>query len=426
MINKTLIMPRKKQARQQNIKYDNQNTKYTNIPSTPTKNLRCFVSRQYLLQIYTLFGKLFAGQKVWWHTKKDKYQVCSCLYRGEIRDTGDDDDIKVSRQCEILLPLICTFLPAAGAEKSEARIVRISVIYYIWPPPSPKRDRGEPSSTHEQVVLNKASRSRVTPSEDLDACRCRSRYVPSRSLCYYFVVVEIQMQVSLVGPLVWLKPSSFHSQLKYNSNGRDHVGPTDWAWPCVEIPPRLRKSPGHRIVQALFWQIQQILQILVISKQWRCWIGQNILVTPVAVFTRRPPTSWTRDIFVIFASFVIVSKQSFTVLLSQPTVCDGLRTILWGFPNHFSPLHLYPFVFYLWFFVLTTRSCIFGLTSVFKCLFYCCIFFTWLYMNADSFFYKMFFEVLLVVLFCFRFCWLIVFTTGGSGVGCNFMLTSIG
>ena len=30
MINKTLIMPRKKQVRQQNIKYDNQNTKYAN------------------------------------------------------------------------------------------------------------------------------------------------------------------------------------------------------------------------------------------------------------------------------------------------------------------------------------------------------------------------------------------------------------
>ena len=30
MINKTLITPRKNQARQQNIKYDNQNTKYAN------------------------------------------------------------------------------------------------------------------------------------------------------------------------------------------------------------------------------------------------------------------------------------------------------------------------------------------------------------------------------------------------------------
>jgi len=30
MINKTPIMPRKKQVRQQNIKYHNQNTKYTN------------------------------------------------------------------------------------------------------------------------------------------------------------------------------------------------------------------------------------------------------------------------------------------------------------------------------------------------------------------------------------------------------------
>ena len=35
----------------------------TKIPSTPTKKLGCFVARQFFLQIYALFGVLFAGPK---------------------------------------------------------------------------------------------------------------------------------------------------------------------------------------------------------------------------------------------------------------------------------------------------------------------------------------------------------------------------
>ena len=35
----------------------------TKIPSTPTKKLRCFVARQFFLQIYALFGVLFSGPK---------------------------------------------------------------------------------------------------------------------------------------------------------------------------------------------------------------------------------------------------------------------------------------------------------------------------------------------------------------------------
>ena len=70
MINKTLIMPRKKQVRQQNIKYDNQNTKYANQ------------NTKYANQKFTLFCReaiffafFFAGLKIWWRPKNDKYEV---------------------------------------------------------------------------------------------------------------------------------------------------------------------------------------------------------------------------------------------------------------------------------------------------------------------------------------------------------------
>ena len=70
MINKTLIMPRKK-------------------PSTPTKyqvrqpkyqvcqpKIYAVLSRGNFCHKFThFFGVLFAGQKVWWRTNKDKYQV---------------------------------------------------------------------------------------------------------------------------------------------------------------------------------------------------------------------------------------------------------------------------------------------------------------------------------------------------------------
>ena len=49
------------------INYANQNTKYpstpTKIPSTPTENLRCFVARKFLSQIYALFWCTFYAPK---------------------------------------------------------------------------------------------------------------------------------------------------------------------------------------------------------------------------------------------------------------------------------------------------------------------------------------------------------------------------
>ena len=48
----------------------------TKIPITPTKNLRCFVARKFLSQIFALFWRTFYRPKIWWCTKNDKYQVC--------------------------------------------------------------------------------------------------------------------------------------------------------------------------------------------------------------------------------------------------------------------------------------------------------------------------------------------------------------
>ena len=39
-------------------------------------NLRCFVARKFLSQIYALFWRtIFKGLKIRWRTKKDKYEV---------------------------------------------------------------------------------------------------------------------------------------------------------------------------------------------------------------------------------------------------------------------------------------------------------------------------------------------------------------
>ena len=82
MINKTLIMPRKNQVRQQNIKYDNQNTKYANQNTKYANKKFTLFCRKFA----HFFGILFAGQKVWWRTKKDKYQ--ECLERCSSRSSG--------------------------------------------------------------------------------------------------------------------------------------------------------------------------------------------------------------------------------------------------------------------------------------------------------------------------------------------------
>ena len=68
--NKKLSTPTKKPCTPTKI-----SSTTTKIPSTPTKKLRCFVARQFSLQIYALFGVLFQAQKIWWRTKKDKYEV---------------------------------------------------------------------------------------------------------------------------------------------------------------------------------------------------------------------------------------------------------------------------------------------------------------------------------------------------------------
>ena len=72
-------MPRKKQVRQQNIKYDNQNTKYANQNTKYANQKFTLFCREaiFVANLRTFFGVLFAGQKVWWRTKKDKYQVWS-------------------------------------------------------------------------------------------------------------------------------------------------------------------------------------------------------------------------------------------------------------------------------------------------------------------------------------------------------------
>ena len=42
------------------------------------KHKCCFVARQFLSQIYAVFGLLFTALKMRWHTKTDKYEVWEC------------------------------------------------------------------------------------------------------------------------------------------------------------------------------------------------------------------------------------------------------------------------------------------------------------------------------------------------------------
>ena len=76
MKNKTLITPRKNQARQQNIKYDNQNTKYANQNTKYANQKFTLFCREaiFVANSRTFLAYFFSGQKIWWRTKKDKYQ----------------------------------------------------------------------------------------------------------------------------------------------------------------------------------------------------------------------------------------------------------------------------------------------------------------------------------------------------------------
>ena len=78
----------------------------------PNHQVRCFVARRFLLQIYALFWRTFTGLKIWWRTKNDNYQVwtvvlwcrnmriiCKTLFCRFIAPLADDyhvDHISVS------------------------------------------------------------------------------------------------------------------------------------------------------------------------------------------------------------------------------------------------------------------------------------------------------------------------------------------
>ena len=70
-------MPRNKQVRQQNIKYYNQNTKYANQSTKYANQKFTLFCREaiFVANLRTFLAYFFAGQKVWWRTKKDKYEV---------------------------------------------------------------------------------------------------------------------------------------------------------------------------------------------------------------------------------------------------------------------------------------------------------------------------------------------------------------
>ena len=78
-INKALIRPRKSQLHQQNIEYNNQNTKYANQNTKYANQKFMLFCREaiFVANLRTFLAYFFAGQKVWWRTKKDKYNVCS-------------------------------------------------------------------------------------------------------------------------------------------------------------------------------------------------------------------------------------------------------------------------------------------------------------------------------------------------------------
>ena len=79
MINKTLITPRKNQVGQKI------SSMITKIPSTPTKNLRCFVARQFLSQIYALFWRTFCRPKSM--VAYQKGQISGMVIRWQLTST---------------------------------------------------------------------------------------------------------------------------------------------------------------------------------------------------------------------------------------------------------------------------------------------------------------------------------------------------
>ena len=74
----------------------------------------------------------------------------------------------------------------------------------------------------------------------------RSKVTDSRALA--FVFVEIQIQISLVGPTYSWAINLHFPHPNYDSSARNHVecdimDPSDRVWRCVKIHQRLRKSP---------------------------------------------------------------------------------------------------------------------------------------------------------------------------------------
>ena len=102
--------------------------------STPTKNLRCFVARQFLLQNYALFWRTFCRPKIMVAYQKGQISgmLCTFLIIQKYTNNVTDDLFLLQLfffcKIRIILPQVC---PSVYNEKHTPCSVAILFVY-IW------------------------------------------------------------------------------------------------------------------------------------------------------------------------------------------------------------------------------------------------------------------------------------------------------